>query len=229
MSTPLEPGRAGYRHATSRGLSIITVGAAKVMAAGALFAVGGTVVESGSAGAPSEYEDGQIAACRLDPARRTGRTVFVYLQKKSSDRRRRVPRDPRNYVPVARTITEVEARAPLRAALLNLMRGATKRERRLGCFSMFSRDANVLRGVNIVDGQAVVDFHRRPFRDQLAIVSASHAGAVFMTQLELTIFRFPNVNSIRCEFNGDCTAFGNFMQAGRCVVVRRSDRIRPSA
>ncbi len=169
-----------------------------------------------------------IRNCRLDPGGRTGRTVLVYLQKENYDPRR-FPRDPRIYVPVARTVTDVEAEAPLRAALLNLVRGATKRERRLGCLSTFSRDAHVLRAVKIVNGQAVIDFHRRPFLNQLAIVSASHAGAVFRMQLELTIFQFPNVSSIRFEFDGDCAAFGWFMQVGECMVVRRSDRNRSAA
>jgi hypothetical protein len=170
-----------------------------------------------------------VPNCRLRPARRTSRTVLVHLQKENYDRRRRFPGDPRIYVPVAKAVTEAEAQAPLRAALVRLLDGATKRERRLGCFSTFSQDAHVLRAVKIVDGRAVVDFHRRPFRDQLAIVSASHAGAVFLTQLELTIFQFPNVRSIRYEFDGDCAAFGWFMQVGECMVVRRSDRNRSAA
>ncbi len=161
--------------------------------------------------------------CDLEPARPGDRAIVVYLHKQNHDRSRRFPGDPRVHVPVARTMTAAEAQAPLRTALLRLLRGVTPRERRLGCYSTFSDDARVLRAVKIVDGQAVVDFHRRPFLDRLAIVSASHAGAVFMAQLSLTIFQFPNVKSIRYEFDGDCRAFGDFMQAVECVVVRRRD------
>ena len=159
--------------------------------------------------------------CDLEPAPPGDRAIVVYLHKANYDRSRRFPGDPRVYVPLARRITAAEAEAPLRAALLRLLRGVTPRERRLGCYSTFSDDAGVLRAVKIVDGQAVVDFHRRPFRDDLAFVSTSHAGAVFMAQLSLTIFQFPNVKSIRYEFDGNCRAFGDFMQAAECVVVPR--------
>jgi hypothetical protein len=160
--------------------------------------------------------------CDLDAGRRTRRTVLVHLQKENYDRGRYFPRDLRIYVPIAKAITDVEAWSPLRTALLRLMEGETRRERRLGCVSIFSNDAHVLRAVKIVDGQAVVDFHRRAFQDELAFVSTSHAGAVFVTQLNLTIFQFPNVHSIRYEFDGNCKAFGDYMQAGQCMIFRRA-------
>ena len=159
--------------------------------------------------------------CALDAGRRTRRTVLVYLQKENYDRGRYFPRDVRIYVPVAKAITDVEAWSPLRTALLRLMEGETRRERRLGCASIFSNDAHVLRAVQIVEGQAVVDFHRRTFGKELGLVSTSHAGAVFVTQLNLTIFQFPSVSSIRYEFDGNCKAFGDYMQVGECMMFQR--------
>jgi hypothetical protein len=67
----------------------------------------------------------------------------------------------------------------------------------------------------------VIDFHRRAFLDELGIVSASHAGAVFARQIELTAFQFPQVRSVRFELDGDCKAFGDFAQVGECVVLNR--------
>ena len=45
---------------------------------------------------------------------------------------------------------------------------------------------------------------------------------MFATQLELTIFQFPHVDSIRVGLDGDCEAFGRFAQVGEWVVLRRA-------
>ena len=144
--------------------------------------------------------------------------MLVYLQRE--DPPGRFPGERRNFVPVARKITDAEARAPLRAALRELMEGPTRRERRLGCVSIFSRDAHLLADVALADGEAVIDF-TPAFRRELGIVSATYAGTVFLTQLELTAFQFRNVRSLRFEIAGSCEAFGEFMQALQCVTLRR--------
>lgn len=156
--------------------------------------------------------------CDLAPARRTSRTVLVYLQK--TDIAGGSSGDRRNFVAAERRITDAEARAPLRAAVRKLMEGPTRRERRLGCVSNLSHDAHLLADVALLGGEAVIDF-APAFPRELGIVSTTHAGTVFLTQLELTAFQFPNVRSIRLEIDGSCEAFGEFMQAGECVTLRR--------
>jgi spore germination protein GerM len=158
--------------------------------------------------------------CDLPAADAARSTVLVYLMKQ--DIGRMFPAERRNYVTSRRRISLAETRTPLRAALHRLLEGPTRRERRDGCISTFSNDAHVLRDVSIVEGQAIVDFDRRAFfREKLGIVSASYAAAVFLSQLELTIFQFPTVESFRLEFDGDCQDFGWFMQAGECMILRR--------
>jgi spore germination protein GerM len=145
--------------------------------------------------------------------------VLVYLAKTDFDRR--LPADRRNFVPVARPLSDAEAITPLRAALRELFEGTTPSEQHVGCFSTFDNQEHLLRRVELVDGEAVIDFHRRAFLDELGIVSASHAGAVFARQIELTAFQFPQVRSVRFELDGDCKAFGDFAQVGECVVLNR--------
>jgi spore germination protein GerM len=158
--------------------------------------------------------------CDLPAADAARSTVLVYLMKQ--DVGRRFPAERRNYVASRRRISPAKTRTPLRAALHRLLEAPTRRERRHGCISTFSNDAHVLRDVSIVEGQAIVNFDRRAFfREKLGIVSASYAGAVFLSQLELTILQFANVESIRFEFDGDCEDFGWFMQVGECVILRR--------
>lgn len=160
-----------------------------------------------------------VANCNRPAAKRAPGVVLVYLAR--NDFHRRAPGDERNFVAVARATPDADARTLLRVALRKLLEGPTPSERQAGCFSTFEDQKHLLRRIELVDGMAVVDFRRRAFLDELAIVSASHAGAVFARQIELTAFQFPQVRSLRYELDGDCKAFGDFAQAGRCVVVRR--------
>jgi hypothetical protein len=174
-------------------------------------------LDGGSTEKPSAQQP--VANCDRPAAKRARGVVLVYLAKTDFDRRG--PADERNFVPVARPLSDAEARTPLRVALRELLEGTTPSERHVGCVSTFDDQEHLLRRVELVKGAAVVDFHRRAFLDELAIVSASHAGAVFARQIELTVFQFSQVRSLRYEFDGDCKAFGDFAQAGDCVVVRR--------
>ena len=148
--------------------------------------------------------------------------MLVYMTKREFVGRS-FPGDRRNYVAISRPLSREKAEAPLRFALDELLEGPAPIERHLGCASMFDDQEHLLRRVALDDGHAVVDFHGRAFLDELATVSTSHAGAVFMTQLGLTIFQFPQIESVRFELDGDCLAFGDFMQAGVCMTTHRSD------
>ena len=159
------------------------------------------------------------ANCDRPPAKPRPGEVLVYLAR--ADFGRRFPADRRNFVAVARPISDADAMTPLRAALRELLEGETPSERHLGCIATFDDQEHLLRGVELINGEAIVDFHRRAFIDELGIVSASYAGAVFASQMELTVFQFPQVRSVRFELDGDCKAFGDFAQAGQCVVLSR--------
>jgi hypothetical protein len=174
-------------------------------------------IGGGSSEIPSEEQP--VANCDRPPAKPGPGVVLVYLVK--TDFAGRAPADRRNFVAVARSISDVDAVAPLRAALGELLEGTTPGERHLGCVSTFDDQEHLLRDIALVNGEAIIDFHRGAFLDELGIVSTSHAGAVFARQIELTVFQFPQVRSLRYELDGDCEAFGDFAQAGECVVARR--------
>ena len=160
-----------------------------------------------------------VANCDRPAAKRARGVVLVYLAKTDFDQR--FPADRRNFVAVARPLSDEDAVAPLNAALRELFEGTTLSERHLGCVSTFDDQEHLLRRVELADGEAVIDLHRRAFLDELSMVSTSHAGAVFARQIELTAFQFPQVRSLRLELDGDCKAFGDFAQVGECVVFRR--------
>ena len=168
-----------------------------------------------------------VANCDLPAVKPAPGVVLVYLTR--TDFHRRLPADRRNFVAVARPLSDADAIRPLQAALRELFEGTTPSERHLGCVSTFDDQEHLLRRVELVNGEAIIDFHRRPFLNELGMVSASHAGAVFARQIELTVFQFPQVRSLRYELDGDCKAFGDFAQVGECFVVRRRpDMANPS-
>jgi spore germination protein GerM len=146
--------------------------------------------------------------------------VVVYLFREDAIYTRAGARE--YYVAAPRALAASERAAPLGAALRKLFSGPTREERRRGC-SGFRNHEHVLDEVSLVDGRALVDFRRGPFLRELGNVSAASAGAIFTRGLELTIFEFPTVRSIQYSFDGDCQAFGDFMQAGECIVSRRRE------
>ena len=170
-------------------------------------------------GAPEDISTQPAPNCDRPAAKPAPGVVLIYLAK--TNFHGRAPADRRNFVAVARALSEADADRPLRAAIRELLEGATSSERRLGCISTFDDQEHLLRRVELIDGEAVVDFRRRAFLDELGIVSATHAGAVFAMQIQLTVFQFSHVRSLRYELDGDCEAFGEFAQAGECVVVHR--------
>jgi hypothetical protein len=152
--------------------------------------------------------------CDLQPADPRRGSVLVYLVRQNF----KIPRRD-EFVAVRRSIRQSERKAPLRAALLELLNGPTQEERRMGCASIFSkRSADLLRDVAIVDGQAVVNF--RDLRSKVPGVGATTASAVFLLQLNLTVLQFPTVESIRYELGGSCERFFRYLQ-GSCQIIRR--------
>ena len=151
------------------------------------------------------------------PAQPARGTALVYLLRPDADYSRAAR--PSEYAPQPRPLTEAEARAPLRAALTELLRGPTRAERRRGCLSAFSGHAHLLRSVEIEDGEAVIDF-RGDLTGELGTASTLTGGTIFITQLVLTARQFPAVRSVRLELEGSCDALLRWMQAVGCQTFR---------
>ena len=85
-----------------------------------------------------------------------------------------------------------------------------------GLSSLFSAEtADVLAGVSLRDGTAIVDF-------VYAVDNASTAagGAAFLAELDATIFQFPTVERIEYRLQGSCEAFWEHMQHGPDCPLR---------
>jgi hypothetical protein len=111
----------------------------------------------------------------------------------------------------------------LRAALDALLAGPSDAERDAGLGSMFSEEtAGFLRSVNITaDGTAVVDLDGRLLQ-VVSGASSSTGSAVFLGQLDNTIFHFSQVQRIEYRLDGSCDAFWEALQRS-CDVVERPD------
>ncbi len=105
----------------------------------------------------------------------------------------------------------VAAPAVLRGALTELLRGPTKRERRLGYGGWFSgRTAGRLIGVRVSGGVARVDF--RDFRKIIPNASASCGSALLLAQLNRTVLQFPTVHRVVYSFDGSVARFYLWLQ-----------------
>lgn len=107
----------------------------------------------------------------------------------------------------------------LRAALEALLAGPTPAERSAGLGSWFSEEtAGMLAGVNLVDGNAVVDF--RDLRPVIPNASTSAGSQLLLRQLDATVFQFPTVRSVEYRINGSCSTFFEWLQMA-CTVRSR--------
>ncbi len=88
---------------------------------------------------------------------------------------------------------------------------------------MFSaKTADLLKSVELRGSRAIVDLGNFPAL--IPNVGTSNVSAEFQWQLDLTVFQFPNIESIRYELNGSCRAFFRALESN-CHVIRRSDRL----
>ncbi|MPZ92660.1 MAG: DUF4232 domain-containing protein [Actinobacteria bacterium] len=145
-----------------------------------------------------DQSEPERANCDLPPPQRDAQTVVVYLL-------RDVP-GPSDFAAAERSLTEEQRTRPLHTALMELLKGPTPEERRQGCLSIFSqRSRDLLRGVTVVEDQAIVDLY--DFGSTLPGVGTATASANFLDQLSLTVFEFPDIRSIRFEVEGSCDGF----------------------
>ena len=119
--------------------------------------------------------------------------------------------DPGRVVPVSRTVPRSPKVAT--AALNELLRGPTTRERAAGYWSLFSDDtAGMLRGVRVTGGTGFADF--RDFRRLLPNATSRYASTALLAELDATLKQFPTIKGTLYAFNGDVPAFYTWLQLG---------------
>lgn len=121
----------------------------------------------------------------------------------------------------ARSQASPHTSAPeLEAALQNVVRGPTEAERAGGAQSWFSEEtADVLISA-VVDaaGHAIVDF--RDLRTLIPNASSSAGSEMLLSELNATVFAFPDIRSVEYRINGSCDVFGDWLQYGCRAEIR---------
>lgn len=128
--------------------------------------------------------------------------------------------------PVPRQIPET--RDALDAALTELLKGPTEAERKDGFSSWFSEDTEGLLRSTYLNHEyrAVVDF--TDFSRIIPNASTSYGSWGLTQALNSTVFQFDEIQAVEYRFNGDCKAFGDWLQVGECLVMPRPPRSYPS-
>lgn len=159
---------------------------------------------------------GLIAACEAPAAEpepgRGDQIVHVYLL---CDR----PGDVRAVQAIPRVVPS--EREPLEAALVELFAGPTVAERRAGLGSWFwYRTAPLLHSAELSpDGLAVVDMGNIFLYMNGASTSAG--GSALLSQLNHTVFQFPDVTAVEYRIDGSCDAFFYELQS-MCQLIPAS-------
>ncbi|HEX2058565.1 MAG TPA: GerMN domain-containing protein [Actinomycetota bacterium] len=141
--------------------------------------------------------------------------VLVYQLREG-----REPYRPDAFGPSARPVGRARGTGSrLQAALRELIAGPTPAERRAGYTSAFGPDTKrLLLRVELRGRRAVVDF--RDFRKTHPQWGTSYGGAIFLAQLNATVFQFDRIRSALYRIDRSCRAFWTFLEAGRCDRIR---------
>lgn len=116
---------------------------------------------------------------------------------------------------------------PIRAAFEELLKGPSEAEKSDGAWSWFSgATAGMLRDVSLTGDRLTVDF--TDFSAVIPNASSSCGSAALLAQLTATAFQFDQVNHVAYSLEGNCEAFGGFLQMG-CIEIARSDWPPPEA
>lgn len=128
--------------------------------------------------------------------------VMVFFHRGEAD-------DPARVLPVQRTVPQSERVAT--AALNELLSGPTAVERDAGYFSFFSpATADMLISLRVAGGVAHADF--RDFRRIIPNASSSFGSTALLAELDATLKQYPTITSTVYSFNGDVTAFYEWLQ-----------------
>ncbi|WIY00500.1 Gmad2 immunoglobulin-like domain-containing protein [Amycolatopsis mongoliensis] len=129
-------------------------------------------------------------------------TVEVFFHRGQAD-------DPARVEPVRRTVPKTDAVAT--AAVAQLLGGPTAAERGQGYFSMFGpATAGKLKSVRVANGVAHADF--RDFRQLIPNATSSFGSAALLAELDATLGQFATVKSTVYSFDGNVTAFYEWLQ-----------------
>jgi hypothetical protein len=110
-----------------------------------------------------------------------------------------------DFVPVTRQVRRTAG--VLRAALEQLLLGATPEDEARGLGSPFDDHADLLRGVTISeDGTAIVDLDP-DFGLRIDNSSTSAVSYAILGSLDRTVFQFPSVVRVAYRFGGECGTF----------------------
>lgn len=116
---------------------------------------------------------------------------------------------------------EAAGGAGLEAALRELLRGPTDRERAAGIHSWFSHaTADALNSVSVERERAIIDFG--DLRNLIPNASTSAGSAMLLRELNATVFEFPSVQSIEYRIDGSCERFWEWLQHGGCQIQERA-------
>lgn len=116
---------------------------------------------------------------------------------------------------------------PLEGALRELLRGPTDEERAQGLSSPFSSDTvDFLNFARVENGVAIVDFAN--FWLRVAKVSAIDGHVRLESQLDATVFQFPEIDGVVYQFDGKCEAFPHLAHAKPCTKIERPIPYQPT-
>lgn len=142
--------------------------------------------------------------------------VEIYLLQEGSS-----PYERDSYVAVTRSVNAESAEARLRAATQELLKGATPRDESEGFVSIFSAEtASMLNDVTLAGGKATINF--KDLRAVIPQAGAAEGGAVFLQQLNATVFAFEPVQEVEYQIEGSCDAFWEWLQSV-CFTLTESD------
>ena len=103
-----------------------------------------------------------------------------------------------------------------KAALNELFKGPTEKERENGLSSLFSeKSAGILRSIKVKDGAAYVNFKDWVIPN-FGVATTSCGSAAFFAEVENTLKQFPTIKKIFYAIEKDPMEFYEWMQIGEC-------------
>jgi spore germination protein GerM len=115
---------------------------------------------------------------------------------------------------VTRTIPKTKSVA--KAALEELFKGPTEKEKKDGLSSVFFEDTkSILLGIKIKKGAAYVNLDGLVI-EKLGSATTSCGGAGYDASVEKTLKQFPTIKKIFFAIDGDPAIYYNWMQIGEC-------------
>lgn len=122
--------------------------------------------------------------------------------------------------------TPVEREVPkgadlLETAIYELVKGPTADEAAAGYWSWFSEEtADVIQAITR-EGHVVIINFKEELPRLIPNASTSAGSSILISDLRETVFQFPEIEELELQLDGSCLAFGNWLQYGECLIIRR--------